>query len=157
LRLRKGLSAVAFLTLAACGGTSMPPLDREAFDAGERLYKASLSRCEEYYLAYYAPTGQVFQFKSILTHGFNPNKHWKPSEADRLNGLEWTGRCRFQCSAYRIYNNAGGWSAWQNGRRFSSIYPGVDDIPLKKVKGEWVINEGKPMPLQLISCEQVPP
>ncbi|HST19958.1 MAG TPA: hypothetical protein VLR90_02505, partial [Blastocatellia bacterium] len=82
------------------------------------------------------------------------HKDWEPSEADKLNVLEWVGMCSFNCGPFRVYEN-GKWSEWYDGvlvRRLGDI----GFVPMRKVKGQWEINDGKLPPFRPIPCEQIP-
>lgn len=93
------------------------------------------------------------------------------SEADRMNGFQWSGQVIFSGTVYRLHFPPGlskplmesappkpGWSDWINGRWAIPMYS------LTKQNGNWKIDDplgtpkfGQP-PLQLsaVSCDQVP-
>jgi len=55
----------------------------------------------------------------------------KLSEADKLNGIEFKGACRFQNSVSRSYDSWGPakWSDWRDDN--------LDGLPVLKEKGQW--------------------
>lgn len=144
------------LLLLACKDNSLTPLDREAFDAGERLYKTTLTKCGDSYIGQHIATGDIVEMKTLGAHGLNMDQRWKPNTADQLNGLEWTGQCAVFCAAFRVLDKSKGWSEWQAGTLFVAQYRDVTGLPLNKVKGEWIINDGKPLPFKPVPCDQVP-
>jgi hypothetical protein len=72
------------------------------------------------------------------------------SEADRLNGIEWTGAVEYKVRANRKYEN-GSWSEWRNG--FFPFRPHPLVIGLVKRNGGWNVQAPS---RQRIGCSSLP-
>lgn len=148
--------AILALSIANVGcKDSWSPLDHEAHDVGRKYWEALLTKCGDSYFAVYTSTNEIVEFKGASGFGMPPNaEHREPSEADKLNGLEWKGTCPFlPYKPFRVYAN-GKWSDWQDeirNRRFV-----FDNIPMRKFKGQWEINNGQPAPFKVLSCNEIP-
>jgi hypothetical protein len=145
------------LALTVGCGESMRPIDSEAFEEGRKYWDAILMKCGDSSFAVYAKTGEIVEFKGASGFGLSDRdgkRDWEPSDADKLNGLEWKGACHFMpYKPFRIYQN-GKWSDWYDeirDRRFV-----LDNIPMRKFKGQWEINNGQPAPFKTIACDQLP-
>jgi hypothetical protein len=136
---------------------SMRHIDNEAFEEGRKYWEAILTKCGDSYFAVYTRTNDVVEFKGAAGFGMSERsgeKLWEPAETDKLNGLEWKGTCEFiPYKPFRVYQN-GKWSDWYDNihdRRFV-----LDNIPMRKFKGRWEINNGQPVPFKTVSCDQIP-
>jgi hypothetical protein len=125
------LLACTFLT-SSCGVTSA--LKSEPEKMADEYWKKTLTKCGDHYFTLNSVhdmgTGiSEYQGVSFAIEDFGM------SDANRLNGYEWSGRAVADCRATR-YSNAesgGTWTDWQTGC--------VWKLPLKvsmwKFKGKW--------------------
>jgi hypothetical protein len=133
----------------------MRDIDTVAFDEGRKYWEAILTTCGNSSFAVYTKTGEIVEFRGAMGYGLsekNGDRRWEPSDADKLNGLEWRGTCRFNpFQPFRVYQN-GKWSDWYDttDHRFWLT------MPMRKFKGQWEINDGKPAAFKSIPCDQIP-
>ncbi|HEY6329845.1 MAG TPA: hypothetical protein VI756_10955, partial [Blastocatellia bacterium] len=66
------------------------------------------------------------------------------------------GQCSLSCSAFRIYKDAK-WSGWHDPNDIDFELGNIAFLPMTKINGQWVINDGRPGPFKPIPCEQLPP
>lgn len=144
------------------------PLDDEAFAEGLKYSEAHIPKCGDSRFAYYVPAKESKNLTAVLE--FKPFAVLSPtpggalderrrltdahgiSEADKLNGLEWRGVCSFICESYRANRN-GHWSEWKDRSSFSSEFPEIDWMPVRKFKGHWEFGDEKSARLEPVPCE----
>jgi hypothetical protein len=75
------------------------------------------------------------------------------TEADRLNGAEWSGQVFYSATASRSkpLQGRGDWSGWVDGFRTSSLRP--NEVNVKKINGKWEMDahfDGRhPLPAEM--------
>jgi hypothetical protein len=146
------------ITLAACGKEKpqVNPLDRDASNAAESFWMRSIVQCGDSFITMHTASERIIEVKDSFTVAI-PEKDWKPTEADRLNKVEWKGSFRVTCKAYRfLIKSSGQWSEWYDGYRFSSDITGVNDIPLRKVSNKWEFGDSTTPRFAPVDCSQVP-
>jgi hypothetical protein len=127
-------------------------LDRQASDNGQRYWESILTKCGDSSFGVQPTSGKVVEFRSAFGLA---SRDARMDDSPYINGLEWIGQCRLSCSTFRIYKDAK-WSAWHN--LIDMDYElGNTYLPMQKINGQWVINNGKPGPFKPIPCEQLPP
>lgn len=135
----------------ACTSRSKPnqsPLDAEARQKGEEYWYSALTKCGDSYYGKYEPNDFTYQFNDVSVE-LSPIT---PTEASRLNGVEWSGSAKLRSKTSRMRVKKMEWDSWRNG----SIFP-LPAVPLKKVNGQWLIDsEKRPNPrLKGIDCADV--
>jgi len=146
-----GLLVVCSLQPGCSGRTesNQSPLDAEARQKGEEYwYGNALTKCGGAYYAKDASLDWIYQFNDISIEMSTS----KPTEASRLNGVEWSGFARLHSKTSRLRAKNLKWDEWKNG----SVYPGLT-VQLTKVKGRWLFSgEEKPNPaLKRVDCSEV--
>jgi hypothetical protein len=135
----------------ACTRGSKPspsPLDAEARQKGEEYWFNALTKCGDSYYGKLEPNDFTYQFNDVSVEMFrNP-----PTEASRLNGVEWSGSAKLRSKTSRMRVKKMEWDSWRNG----SIFP-LPVLSLKKVNGRWLFNDKEqPSPLvKGIDCADV--
>ena len=146
-----GLIILCLLPLG-CTSRSAPgqsPLDLEARQKGEEYwYGAALTKCSGIYYAKDPSLDMVYQFNDISIEMTSS----RPTEASKLNGVEWSGFASLHCKTSRMRVKNLPWDEWKNG----SVYP-APTVEIKKVKGRWLFSgEEKPKSaLKKVDCSEV--
>ena len=115
----------------------------DGMDHLKRFYAAHMTRRGEF--TYYAAAGEKggIQFKDLtLLVDVLP-----PTEADKLNGIEWKATVYGEPVALRTFTCADGAIKWTAWRDYNTQDPGIDAFlnfaigcELKKVNGQWHVN-----------------
>ena len=110
--------------------------DRMGKHCGDSFYiNADFNNIGEWIVGgYYQRPGGPTEFK-----GFTFSELEKPlTEADRLNGFEWSGQTAMTASTYRSWES-GNWTQWNDvstSLGFNSFF----SVPLFKKNGQWFYN-----------------
>jgi hypothetical protein len=139
----------------ACSAESITPKlspDGEAEAEAQRYWNSILAKCGD---SYYARDNRgtpgaeriIMQFKDVT---FEVNE-LKITEAEKLNGIEWSGWAIFNTKVSRFYLTK--WESWRNG----AVFP-VNTMLMRKEKGKWIfgVNEKSQPNLKKIDCSDVP-
>jgi hypothetical protein len=137
--------------LPACTSHSNPgqsPLDAEARQKGEEYWFNALTKCGDSYYGKLEPNDFTYQFNDVSIE----MSRIPPTEASRLNGVQWSGSAKLRAKTSRMRVKKMEWDSWHNG----SIFP-LPVLSLKKVNGRWFFNdEERPNPLvKGIDCSEV--
>jgi hypothetical protein len=135
----------------ACTSRSKPSestLDVEARQKGEEYWFSALTKCGDSYYGKLEPNDFTYQFNDVSVEMFRI----PPTEASRLNGVEWSGSAKLRSKTSRMRVKKLEWDSWRNG----SIFP-LPVLSLKKVNGRWLFNdEERPSPqVKGIDCSEV--
>jgi hypothetical protein len=136
--------------LPACTSRSKPsqsPLDAEAQQIGEEYWFSSLTKCGPSYFGKYEPNDFTYQFNDVSVE----LSRIPPTEASRLDGVEWSGYATLRSKTSRMRVKKLEWDHWSNG----SIFP-LPAVPMKRINGRWVIDVGDRTPrLKGIDCSEL--
>lgn len=134
----------------ACTSRSKPsqsPLDAEARQKGEEYWFNALTKCGTSYYGKYEPNDFTYQFNDVSVE----LSRIPPTEASRLDGVEWSGYATLRAKTSRMRVQKLGWDHWRNG----SIFP-LPAVPMKRANGQWLIDGGNRSPrLKEIDCSDV--
>jgi hypothetical protein len=125
--LRISVFSLAVVCLAGCS------LLRSEADAAQRFVDKSFSRCGNSYLG--AVPGRIGTSFSEIRGLSVSTRSNGITDADRLNGYEWSGNILIQCNSIRDFNSFRGWSEWYSG--CASLTSSVITVPLSERKGRW--------------------
>jgi len=145
-----GLIILCLLPLG-CSSRSKPsqsPLDAEARQKGEEYWYKALTKCGDSYYGKLEPNDFTYQFNDVSVE----MSRVPPTEASRLNGVEWSGSAKLRSKTSRMRVKKMEWDSWRNG----SIFP-HPVLSLKKVNGRWLLDdEERPSPkVKGIDCADV--
>lgn len=135
----------------ACTSRSRPSesaLDAEAQQKGEEYWFSALTKCGDSYYGKLEPNDFTYQFNDVSVEMFRV----PPTEASRLNGVEWSGSAKLRAKTSRMRVKKMEWDSWHNG----SIFP-HPVLSLKKVNGRWLLDdEERPSPkVKEVDCADV--
>jgi hypothetical protein len=134
----------------ACTSRSKPsqsPLDAEARQKGEEYWFNSLTKCGASYYGKHESDDFTYQFNDVSVE----LSRIPPTEASRLDGVEWSGWATLRSKTSRMRVKKLEWEHWSNG----SIFP-LPSVPMKRVNGRWEIDVGDRSPrLKGIDCSEV--
>lgn len=129
------LIAIALLLM----GCSFAP--SEADSAAQRFIEKSFSRCGSSYLgAVPGRMGTTYSEIRGLSVSVRSNGI---TEADSLNGFEWSGNIFINCDTIRDFNAFRGWSQWQSGCAGLTTSSSIE-VPLSKWKEQWFFYTNAP-------------
>jgi hypothetical protein len=146
-----GLGLLVFCSLPlACTSRSKPsqsPLDAEAQQKGEEYWFSSLTKCGDSYYGKHEPNDFTYQFNDVSVE----LSRIPPTEASRLDGVEWNGYATLRSKTSRMRVKKLEWDHWRDG----SIFP-LPSVPMKRISGRWEIDVGDRSPrLKGINCSEV--
>ncbi len=123
-------------------------LDVEARQKGEEYWFSALTKCGDSYYGKLEPNDFTYQFNDVSVEMFRI----PPTEASRLNEVEWSGSAKLRSKTSRMRVKKMEWDSWRNG----SIFP-HPVLSLKKVNGRWLFDdEERPSPkVKGIDCADV--
>lgn len=151
-----GISIVLSATcLASCTGKLMPTgttksgIEAEAQQEAEKYWGSLLTKCAG---AIYGKDNrqavdQVYEFRDTSIRV----KSRTLSDADRMNGIEWSGNAYLDSKTSRVLTGDK-WGPWRDG----SIY--LNSEKMEKVHGRWkfgVSADARP-PLKTFDCSDLP-
>lgn len=155
------------LLLLSCSPKTKSSLDIEAENEAQKWWDATVTQCGEDYYARgewieellpmkFTKKSGLFQLKNA--NFFVENLSARITEADRLNGVEWTGEINVLASSHRQYDEEKkAWGLWSDGPpKFMNPLQGkatpIFSNFLEKSNGQWklVPPKGKP------SCSEIP-
>lgn len=158
-----GVVSMIFLAfLTGCSGKSMPgsnrqapgtagnsPIDSEAQQQAEKYWGSLLTKCGGtlYGKDNREAVDQIYEFRDTSIRV----KHRALSDADRMNGIEWSGDAYFDSKTSRVLTGQK-WGPWRDG----SIY--LNSQKMEKVNGQWkfgVSADARP-PLRTFDCSELP-
>lgn len=147
--------ALAFLLLllnvSGCGTVAEVGGDIEGFTKLRSFWKQRITHCGDAILIFY--DGTYYE----LAHGELVMKAVPLSEADRRNGVEWSGGSVLKGTATRASLN-GQWQPWIDGVAYSLNFL---IIQMNKVEGQWQMESlpfnDKITAMTAPRCEDAPP
>lgn len=129
---------VLFLAVVFLAGCRFQ--DTEAESAAQRFVDKTFSNCGASYVRPVAGRiGTSFSEIRGLSVSVRSNGI---TDADKLNGYEWSGNILMQCNSIRDFNSFHGWSPWYSG--CSSLTSSTITVPLSKWKGQWTFYANAP-------------
>ena len=129
--------------------TTKSGIDAEAQEQAEKYWGSLLTKCAGtiYGKDNRQAVDQIYEFR-------DSSIRIKPrvlSDADTMNGIEWSGDAHFDSKTSRVLT-AKQWGAWRNG----SIL--LNSQTMQKVNGEWKFGvlPDAPPPLRIFACSELP-
>jgi len=149
------LIAVTGTHVTSCSGKLMSAgrnksgVDAEAQQEAEKYWGSLLTKCGGtiYGKDNREAVDQIYEFRDVSIR----IKSRALSDADRMNGIEWSGDAYFDSKTSRVLTGAK-WGPWRNG----SIW--LNSQKMEKVNGQWkfgVTTDARP-PLRTLDCSQLP-
>jgi hypothetical protein len=134
---------------ASGASTTKSAIDAEAQEQAEKYWGSLLTKCAGtvYGKDNRQAVDQIYEFR-------DSSIRIKPrvlSDADTMNGIEWSGDANFDSKTSRVLT-AKQWGAWRNG----SIL--LNSQKMEKVNGQWkfgVSADARP-PLRTFDCSELP-
>jgi hypothetical protein len=155
-----GMSMVLSTTyLTSCKGKLMPAdttksgIEAEAQQEAEKYWGSLLTKCAGtiYGKDNRRAVDQIYEFRDISIR----IKPQSLSDADKMNGIEWSGNAYLDSKTSRILTGDK-WGPWREG----SIY--LNSETMEKVNGQWkfgVVADAladAPPPLRTFDCSELP-
>jgi len=127
----------------------------EAHQKSQEYWSKALTQCGESFYGTDLTSDRIIEMRGFIATAVEDSK-WIPTEADKLNGLEWVGLGTAICNAFRTYQGSQ-WSEWHDSTWFTTVdYPGLIGFPVRKVKGEWRFDVPKKATFVGIPCDKIP-
>jgi hypothetical protein len=150
--------SIVIVALASLAGCSLRVFRSEADEAAQRFIDKSFSKCGDSYLG--SIPGRLWATYSQVKGLSVSTQPQDLSAADKLNGYEWIGQIRIECSSVRDFSQLRGWSQWYSGCGGMAIGVSAVYIPLYKRNGKWLFygkwDDASYSP-KIFSCGQIPP
>jgi hypothetical protein len=131
------------------GGTSKTGIDAEAQREAERYWNSLLTKCggTTYGKDNRQAVDQIYEFRDLSIK----TKPRKLTDADKQNGIEWTGDANLESKTSRVLTGDK-WGAWREG----SIW--LNSETMQKTNGQWKFGvvEGARAPLRTFDCSELP-
>jgi hypothetical protein len=151
-----GISIVLSTTcVAGCrgglipGGQNKSAIDVEAQQEAEKYWGSLLTKCAGtiYGKDNRQAVDQIYEFRDISIR----IKPRALSDADRMNGLEWSGDANFDSKTSRVLTGDK-WGPWRDG----SIL--LNSQKMEKVNGQWKfgVTVDARAPLRTFDCSELP-
>jgi len=132
------LLLIAFLISLSCGSAS----NSEAQGEAKKYWLSKITKCgDSYYRREHFGDSTPTPGKDVYYELREPDvnvTHYGITEADKLNGLEWTGTIYLTAKVSRSIGDkepTNQWTEWANG-------PGLEgdmSASMKKEKGQWIV------------------
>ena len=114
-------------------GSAAPPPQRpsgngeaDARAEAQRLFESQWIRRGDYWYAFPTDyrTNELVCLKGLTVdvECDDGKKHFTPTEADKLNGVQWRGFLLFSAAAERSHLPTVGWEKWRPGSRIALIH-----------------------------------
>ena len=154
---KKSLAALAIslITLVGCAGngirvgTGRSGIDAEAQAEAEKYWNSLLTRCAgaTYGQDNRQAVDQIYEFREVSIR----TKPRKLTDADKQNGIEWSGDANLESKTSRILTGDK-WGPWREG----SIW--LNSEKMEKVNGQWKfgVTEDARTPLRTFDCSKLP-
>jgi hypothetical protein len=131
------------------GTPAQSGIDAEAQMEAEKYWGALLTKCGGtiYGKDNRQAVDQIYEFRDTSTRV----KSRALSDADRMNGIEWSGNAYLDSKTSRVLTGKN-WGPWRDG----SIY--LNSEKMEKVHGQWkfgVSADARP-PLRTFDCSELP-
>ena len=136
----KRLIALTMLLLLVAGCSR--PLQNDAVTIAREHWKFTQLGAPYYLCEIGGAAKTVFELRDIKITASTST----PSEADKLNGVDWAGEVHLEAGALRTYSGEPGtgttWSEWVSPLQAPLGY--VDTLVVRKIKGKWEVGELRP-------------
>lgn len=115
------------------------PVYSEAQEQSQKFWDSMLVRCGDSYFGVLTFAGEAVPSQRQIVQIKEPEiivteAEGEVSQADKLNGVEFSGKTFISASASRNYND-GKWGAWSE--RTMATPSGTTSTTVRKVKGKW--------------------
>lgn len=115
------------------------PLYLEAKEQSQKFWDSALVKCGDSYFGVLTFAGEDVPSQRRIVQMREPEiivtaAEGEVSQADKLNGVEFSGKTFISASASRSYNN-GKWGEWSE--RTLATPSGTTSTTVRKVKGRW--------------------
>jgi hypothetical protein len=131
------------------GGTSKTGIDVEAQSEAEKYWNSLLTKCggTTYGKDNRQAVDQIYEFRDLSIR----IKPRKLTDADKQNGIEWTGDANLESKISRVLTGDK-WGPWREG----SIW--LNSETMQKTNGQWKFGvvEGARAPLRTFDCSELP-
>lgn len=158
-RVKTVLLGVLILVSSACvnghggkpapGGRTSSAIDTEAQQQAEQYWGSLLTKCAGgiYGQDNRQAVDQIYEFRDVSIRV----KSRPLSDADRMNGIEWSGDANFDSKTSRVLT-AGKWGPWRDG----SIL--LNSQKMEKINGQWKfgVSADARSPLRAFNCSALP-
>ena len=131
------------------GGIGQPAIEAEAQTEAEKYWNSLLTKCggTTYGKDNREAVDQIYEFRDLSIR----IKPRKLSDANKQNGIEWSGDAYLESKTSRILGTDS-WGPWKEG----SIW--LNSQKMEKANGQWkigMIESSKP-PLRTFDCSELP-
>ena len=131
------------------GGISKTGIDVEAQSEAERYWNSLLTKCggTTYAKDNRQAVDQIYEFRDLSIR----TKPRKLTDADKQNGIEWTGDANLESKTSRVLTGDK-WGPWREG----SIW--LNSEKMQKTNGQWKfgVSEDARSPLRAFDCSELP-
>lgn len=135
--------------LTPAGGATRSAIDAEAQQQAEKYWGALLTKCAGgiYGQDNRQAVDQIYEFRDVTIRV----KSRPLSDADRMNGIEWSGDANFDSKTSRVLT-AGKWGPWRDG----SIL--LNSQKMEKINRQWKfgVSAEARSPLRAFDCSALP-
>ncbi len=139
------LLAIVFFVVIGCLGCSGGHMDREIQNSATEAINKYLIKCGD---SYYYKNASMFEMRKIKL----VVKEFDHTEADTLNGVEWSGKISYVNVGPMRINRNGKWDNWFMPNPNQDILP----VTVKKIDGKWQMELAGEKSLEVISCDNIP-
>ncbi len=134
-------------------GPARLPIDIEALAQGQQAVAKSVSKCGEQFVTarlYYGKIEHITEVKNPVAI-VGPSR--RPTEADRLNGIEWIGTADLFCTSNRQYRlETKSWDKWEDCYGSSVPY---STVAIVKQNGRWSAKTDEGSSTAAVSCRRI--